>query len=67
MSERMDADREWDLIEARANEVLMRRPVCIKCGRHIQEDYAYDFGKGIVCGDCVMDAVEDFAVEVMDD
>lgn len=57
----------FDRYEAAQEAKLMRRPECTKCGRHIQEDTAYDFGNGLVCADCVMDAVEDFSVEVMDE
>lgn len=46
---------------------LMRRPTCICCKDHIQDDFAYDFGYGPVCDDCVLDYIKsEFSFDIKD-
>lgn len=46
---------------------LMMRPICICCGNHIQDDFAYDFGDGSVCDDCVLDYIkENYSYDIDD-
>lgn len=41
---------EWD---DEQNEKLNELPVCVHCGRPIQDDYYWDFGDGPMCEECV--------------
>lgn len=46
---------------------LMRRPECICCHKHIQDDFWYEFPDGWVCDDCVIDYVHDHYARQIDD
>ena len=39
--------------EAEMDEKLDRRPVCVCCEEHIQDDHAYNIGGELYCPDCM--------------
>lgn len=45
---------------------LMKRPICVCCGEHIQED-AYRLEDGLYCWDCAVDWLRDQAEEIEED
>ena len=52
-----EADRMFDSLDMEYTKKLMRRPVCQRCGRHIDTDTYLDLsdfgGNGYVCQRCV--------------
>ena len=50
----MDAERYM----AHLDEKLARRPVCDRCGKHIQDDSALHYGNIWLCLDCIEESTE---------
>lgn len=46
---------------------LMRRPECICCHKHIQDDHYWDYGEGAVCDNCKIDYEDRFVFPIDDD
>lgn len=41
--------------QAEQDAWLKRRPVCVECGEHIQDDFLYDINGDIYCEECMKD------------
>ena len=52
--------------DAECERWLMRRPVCDKCGNHIQDDHFFRLDREIVCPDCIDDWLKDYREEIYD-
>lgn len=43
----------WEQHNAELERSLDRRPVCIECEEHIQDEYCYQINGEIICEDCL--------------
>ena len=50
-----DIERAADLRDIYHHRWLKSRPICCKCGEHIQEAVAYNVDGDIICPDCMKD------------
>lgn len=50
--------------DAEQERELKKRPLCCKCGEHIQEDFAYDIFGDLYCDSCAWDWLHDQQVNV---
>ncbi len=54
-----DPIRDYERYSADQERWLKRRPVCRKCGHHIQESEAYYTDKGWICEHCADESCYD--------
>lgn len=45
----------WERHDREQEEWLQKRPVCVECGEHIQEEHLYEIDGDLVCEDCLKD------------
>lgn len=43
---------------------VSRRPVCAKCGNHIQDEYGYEIDGDLLCEDCKDDWLMECRVDI---
>lgn len=48
-----DIERAADLADIYHHRWIQSRPVCVKCGEHIQDEVAYDIDGDIYCPQCI--------------
>lgn len=46
---------QWEAHEAELERMLEKRPVCRRCGEHIQDEHYYYIDGVIYCEDCMND------------
>lgn len=45
--------QEFEIKDAEEQKEIEKYPVCIECGEHILDDYAYQLDDGLICEDCL--------------
>lgn len=45
---------------------LKKRPVCVFCGEHIQDDYLFELGNDIICEKCLNDNFRKYTEDYID-
>lgn len=53
----------WAAEDARRERWRESRPVCESCGEHIQDEYCYETGRGLMCESCAQSYADDLAEE----
>lgn len=59
-----DPVRDAAAYDAELERELLKRPICDKCGEHIQEDFAYEIDGELYCDSCAWDWLHDQEVKV---
>ena len=48
-----DPPLDFQNLDWEENQRISSLPICVDCGEHIQDEVAYNLGKGLVCPACL--------------
>lgn len=59
-----DPERDAEAYMNYLDDQLNRRPVCVNCHEHIQEEYAYELDGELYCDECAYDWLRKQKVDI---